>query len=207
MTKPFKIWIEDEATLNKVLAKMEKEGIKWWWSKERPSTFRADVPVALYVDNDNLLSYCGDFPYFKLHLNNEITPEEYLKEDKTMIKVGDIVRVTDWGCQYSTNSLWFLTHMDDLETEWLINYTYDDTTHYTEHQYNDTNKYRVLYVDEHEGKCLITQKSYSDRVYDIYLIGLKGVELYDKPTEMTISEIEEKLGIKNLKIVKENENG
>ena len=124
-----------------------------------------------------------------------------------MVKVGDVVRVTDWGCQYSTNSVWFLTHMDDLETEWLINYAYGDSTHYTEHQYTDTNEYRVLYVDECERKCLITRYYGSDRVYEVYLIGLKGVELYDKPTEMTISEIEEKLGVKNLKIVKENENG
>ena len=123
-----------------------------------------------------------------------------------MIKVGDIVRVTDWGCQYSTNSLWFETHKDDLETEWLIKYAHGDSTHYKEHQYNDINKYQVLYVDEREGKCLIAQKGYSDRVYDIYLIGLKGVELYDNPTEteMTISEIEKRLGIKNLKIVKDS---
>lgn len=120
-----------------------------------------------------------------------------------MLKVGDIVRVTDWGCQFSTNSLWFVEHMDDLETEWLINYAYNNSTHYMEHQYNDTNKYRVLYVDEHDKKCLITQKGYSDRVSDIYLIGLEGVELYDKPTEMTVSDIEKKLGIKNLKIIKE----
>ena len=121
-----------------------------------------------------------------------------------MLKAGDIVRVTDWGCQYSTNSLWFVEHMDDLETEWLIKYTYGDTTHYTEHQYTDVwNEYRVLYVDEYERKCLITRHYYSDRVSDVYLIGLKGVELYDKPTEMTISEIEKKLGIKNLKIIKE----
>lgn len=121
-----------------------------------------------------------------------------------MIKVGDIVRVTDWGCQYSTNSLWFETHKDDLETEWLINYAYGDETHYMGHQYSDINKYQVLYVDECEAKCLITQKGYLVR--DVYLIGLKGVELYDKPIEieMTISEIEEKLGIKNLKIIKED---
>ena len=124
-----------------------------------------------------------------------------------MIKVGDIVRVTDWGCQYSTNSLWFEAHKDDLETEWLIKYAHGDSTHYINHQYNDTNKYQVLYVDEYEGKCLIASKTCFDRVYRVYLIGFKGVELYDKPTEMTIAEIEEKLGIKNLKIVKENDNG
>ena len=122
-----------------------------------------------------------------------------------MLKVGDIVRVTDWGCQYSTNSVWFMAHKDDLKTEWLINNAYGDSTHYEGHQYSDTTKYRVLYVDEYDGKCLITRYYCSDRIYEVYLIGLKGVELYDKPTEikMTISEIEKRLGIENLSIVKE----
>ena len=123
-----------------------------------------------------------------------------------MIKAGDIVRVTDWGRQYSSNSLWFEMHIDDLETEWLIKYAYGDSTHYMKHKYTDINKYQVLYVDEYEGKCLITQKYYYDYYSNVYLISLKGVELYDKPTEieMTISEIEEKLGVKNLRIIKED---
>lgn len=124
-----------------------------------------------------------------------------------MIKVGDIVRVTDWGCGYSSNYAWFLKHMDELAAEWVIKYAYGDVTHYEKHKHSDITEYQVLYVDKSEGKCLITQKSYFGRVCNIYLIGLKGVELYDKPTEMTISEIEEKLGVKNLKIIKENENG
>jgi hypothetical protein len=213
MREKIKILIKDAETYGKVTKQMDKEGIRWWVTGDLPSdsmhnmgnSFLIDFfPIYLCVDEYSRLSWSDSSDTDDRY--SEITPEEYLKEDKRMIKVGDIVRVTDWGCQYSTNSLWFLTHMDDLETEWLINYTYDDTTHYTEHQYNDTNKYRVLYVDEHEGKCLITQKGYSDRVYDIYLIGLKGVELYDNPTEteMTISEIEKRLGIKNLKIVKDS---
>ena len=173
MTKPFKIWIKDVKTCEKVVKQMDKDGTKWFGSQDCAS-FRIDlhnVPIALFVHSDNGLSWCDNKLYFKDHKYSEITPEEYLKENKTMIKAGDIVRVTDWGCQYSTNSVWFMAHMDDLETEWLINYAYGDSTHYDGHQFSDMNKYRVLYVDdEYEEKCLITQKCHSDRVYEVYLI-------------------------------------
>lgn len=206
MTKPFRIWIEDKKTFEKVTKQMDKDGIRW--ASGRCASHNIDlynVPIALFVDSDNRLTW-DEGERFKDHKYSEITPEEYLKEDKTMIKVGDIVRVTNWVHQYSSNDVWFKTHIDDLETDWLIKYAHGDSTHYMNHQYNDMNKYQVLYVDEYEAKCLIASKTHSNRVDRVYLIGLKGVELYDKPTEMTISEIEEKLGIKNLKIVKEDKN-
>ena len=125
-----------------------------------------------------------------------------------MIKVGDIVRVTDWGRQYSRRTAWFKEHINQLETEWLINFAYGDQTHYMEHKCDDITKYKVLYIDIVAGLCLITPFSWFNGVIDdVYLIGLDAVELYDKPIEMTISKIEETLGIKNLKIIKENENG
>lgn len=121
-----------------------------------------------------------------------------------MIKAGDSVRVTDWFYAYSRADEWFTEHLDDLEIEWLIKYAYGCKP-YIENKCDDNTKYRVLYVDECEKACLITHANgRSDYIYDVYLIKLDGVELYDKPTEMTIAEIEEKLGIRNLKIVKED---
>lgn len=109
-----------------------------------------------------------------------------------MLKAMDIVRVTDWGCQYTRYSEWFETHIDDLETEWLIKYAYGNHRHCTERRCNDNIKYQVLYVDEYERVCLITHATdYSDYIFDVYLIGLNGVELYNNPSEMTIEEIEE----------------
>lgn len=123
-----------------------------------------------------------------------------------MIQVGDIVRVTDWGRQYSRFTDWFKEHTGQLKTEWLIKYAYGDETHYGGFKCNDITRYRVLYIDIVDEVCLITRMAdYSDKAeFEVYLIGLNGVELYDKPTEMTISEIEEKLGIRNLKIIKED---
>ena len=121
-----------------------------------------------------------------------------------MIKVNDIVRVKDWGGQFSTNTSWFNEHSGELNLDWIIRYAYNDETHYEKHKYDDDSKYKVLFVDTWRNKALITEDTYFGSNWgSVYLIGIDSIELYDKLTEMTISEIEEKLGIKNLKIIKE----
>lgn len=119
------------------------------------------------------------------------------------IEVNDIVRVTDWGWQYSAYTSWFKEFKVELNLEWIIRYAYGDNAHYEGHRYDDT-KYKVLFVATRRNQALITGDIDCGKVY---LIDIDGIELYDKPTEMTISEVEEKLGIKNLKIIKENNNG
>ena len=59
MTKPFKIWIEDKKTFERVLKQMDKDGIRWVTGK--CASHRIDlypVPIALFVDSDNILSCC-----------------------------------------------------------------------------------------------------------------------------------------------------
>lgn len=119
------------------------------------------------------------------------------------IKVGDIVRVTNWGKGYTTNTAWFHENLNELETSWIIRYAYDDEYNYLHHKYDDPNRYAVLYIDEKTERALITPKNIGSSS-KVYLIGMDGLELYDQPPiEMTVAEIEKKLGIKNLKIVKE----
>ena len=62
-------------------------------------------------------------------------------------------------------------------------------------------KYKILFIDDDEDKILITLADCEDQ--EVYLIRKHGLELYNKPVEMTIAEIEEKLGIRNLKVVGE----
>ena len=121
-----------------------------------------------------------------------------------MIKVDDIVRVANWSGQYIVANSWFLRHKDELNFEWVIRYAYGDDTNYLEHRCNDDSKYQVLFIDDFGNVALITD------FYATYLIDMDCLELYYKPTEcepteMTISEIEEELGISNLKIIKEKE--
>lgn len=119
------------------------------------------------------------------------------------IKVGDIVRVTDWGSEFSSYDSWFKDRANVLKLDWLIHYAYNTSAMIGHSELADDLEFRVLYVDDEINKhILITPKS--RYLGGVYLIGIKGVELYDKSTEMTISEIEEKLGIHNLKIIKEN---
>lgn len=121
-----------------------------------------------------------------------------------MIKAGDIVRVKDWGCVYTTYAEWFRENMSELNIDWIIRYAYDNSSKYDTHKYDDTDKYQVLYVKDRYA--LITRSySFPWSAGAVYLMGKDALELYDKPTEMTIAEIEEKLGVHNLKIVKEKE--
>ena len=118
------------------------------------------------------------------------------------IKVGDVVRVTNWGRGYATNSVWFEKYFDFLDPKWVIGYAYGDEDNYLHCRFDDDRKYKVLFVaDDH---ALISLSGDSED-YDgaTYLIGTDSIELYDSPVEMTVAEIEEKLGIKNLKIIKE----
>ena len=203
MTKPFKIWIKDKETVNKVLAKMEKEGIKWWGSKDSPCMHRVYVPIALFVGEDSLLSHAGSFEYYELHSNNEITPEEYLKEDKTMTKAD----LKDW-----------MIVEDDLERRyfvdrvhgWLLQYDGGQTTNiisdidlYTDDLRNTSSGRYITKVFEPGCRVIshILDGDY-DELHSDY-----GCLIWERPesvVEMTIAEIEEKLGIKNLKIVKED---
>ena len=116
-------------------------------------------------------------------------------------RVGDIVRVTDWGELYTTNLDWFKRPSLALRTDWLIRYSYGNSTNYNKNRYDDKYRYKILFIDDDENKILITFADCQNQ--EVYLIHKDGLELYDKPVEMTIEEIEEKLGIRNLKVIGE----
>ena len=117
------------------------------------------------------------------------------------IEVYDIVRVTDWGCSYSNHSGWFSDKYKDLDKDWVIRFAYGDNTNYKTCQYTDDTKYKVLYIADNKALIRDSNNWYSK----VYLVGLDGLELYNKETEMTIEEIEEKLGVHNLRIVKKHD--
>ena len=116
------------------------------------------------------------------------------------IKVGDIVRIINWGRGYTTNSAWFEEYFDFLDPKWIIGYSYGNEDNYLHCQFDDNRKYKVLFVAD--DRALIALNSASE-YGATYLIATDAIELYDSPVEMTVAEIEERLGIKNLKIIKE----
>ena len=118
-----------------------------------------------------------------------------------MIKVGDFIRVTNWGLSIPADREWFEERKNELDFMWVIRYAYSDDGNFRRCCFTDEQKYIVLYIDSVYKRALISKWWGNGKVY---LIKLDGIELYDKPTEMTISEIEEKLGVKNLRIIKED---
>lgn len=117
-------------------------------------------------------------------------------------KVGDIVRVKDWGKNFGVDSKWFKRYYHSLNIDWLIRYAYDDSYNFYSRQKTDNTEYKILFIDITENKILITANTPFEE-NKVYLINANGLELYYDPVEMTIAEIEDKLGIRNLKIIGE----
>ena len=120
------------------------------------------------------------------------------------MKVGDLVRVTNWGGEYTTNSAWFLDHVHDLDVNYLIRYAYNDSTNYFKHKNDDDRVFEILYVDDAlSPNALITLATdpmdYNDDDYrKIFLSGCSSLELVNEPEvhPMTLKEIEKELGYK-----------
>jgi len=105
-------------------------------------------------------------------------------------KAGDIVRVTNWGAQYSTCTSWFTKHASELKLEWMINYRYGNYSWNDNHSVNE--QFKVLFVDE-DGRCLIGYILFSDDfAHGVYLIDSNGLALARK--SMTQDDIEMELG-------------
>ena len=105
-------------------------------------------------------------------------------------KVGDIVRVTNWGDQYSTCTSWFLSHVSELKFEWMINYRYGNLSRNDNHPADE--EFKVLFVDSKDGRCLIGRTNCF--THGVYLIGSRGLALARKA--MTQDDIEMALGYK-----------
>ena len=108
-------------------------------------------------------------------------------------KVGDIVRVTNWGDQYSTCTSWFIAHASELKLEWMINYRYGNFSKNDNHPANE--QFKVLFVDSKDGRCLIGRMLFSgDVTHGVYLIDSDGLASVRKA--MTQDDIEMALGYK-----------
>lgn len=110
-----------------------------------------------------------------------------------MIKVGDIVKVKDWGEGYSCAMDWFIRN--DIHSQLMIRYAYGDSRNYD--MYNsDTGKkdpfeYEVLAVAD--DKALIAEPSnYSNT--QAFLVRTEALINIKEIRHMTIEEIENELG-------------
>lgn len=96
----FKIWCETNDIRDKVLQRMEEEGIVWCHGGERPTEWTKglnNAPMALYVA-DNILSQGKAKEYFNRHKYPEVHAADYIKKQeeekmftKKDLKVGQLV--------------------------------------------------------------------------------------------------------------------
>ena len=208
MRKKIKILIKDAKTYGKVTKQMDKEGVRWWATGDLPSdsmynienSFPIDFfPIYLCVDECSRLSWSESS--YTDDRYSEITPEEYLKEDKTMTKAD----LKDW-----------MIVEDNLERRYLVNRVHETLLEYGSVDRDNKVFSLDFFTDD---LCRIDNSFYITRIFtpsstNISYIFDGEYTLYAKPiwerptppaVEMTVAEIEEKLGIKNLKIVKEDE--
>lgn len=88
----FKIWCDTKKTANKVLKKLESEGVKWL-SGHLPSECNlCDYPCGLYIEN-KILTWDANLDYFNRHEFKEVKACDYLSR----FKVGDRVKITAFG--------------------------------------------------------------------------------------------------------------
>ena len=109
-------------------------------------------------------------------------------------KVGDLVKVANWGSQYSSHRDWFLAHMSDagFEAEWAIRYAFDNALYEIESlgDFAKQKTYQILYID---GIKYLISIADTDSLYTpVYLIHEKGLKR--TPRKMTLKEIEKELG-------------
>ena len=120
-------------------------------------------------------------------------------------KVGDLVKVANWGAQYSSHRDWFLAHMSNagFKAEWAIRYAFDNALYEIE-SLGDSAKqktYQVLYTDGYRYLISVAEtRSVYQPVYLIQEYGLKR-----PPRKMTKADIEKELGYE-VEIIEENKN-
>ena len=217
MGEEIKILIKDKETYIKVTKKMDKEGIKWRLNEEFASDWKhygwilGHFPIYLLIDKYNRLTWTSlvsiiDEEHVIDEECNEITPEEYLKEDKTMTKAD----LKDWMIVETAEPSIYLV---DKTHGYLIH----DCGHMSLSDYTDDLKfptsssgldYSIVRVYEPQKGLEYLLKHYLNDATDETFHKIKEElnliwERDEESVEMTVAEIEEKLGIKNLKIVKD----
>lgn len=115
-------------------------------------------------------------------------------------KVGDKVKVKDWGCSFTTYTGFFKDRQNDsdMKIEYMINYAYnnDKFSKYSELN-SDPDTYTVVYVSNFLLQVLI-----QDSFEATYLIRSDALEF--KNRKMTLKEIEEQLGF-SIELISEDE--
>lgn len=121
-----------------------------------------------------------------------------------MIKVGDFVKVKDWGESYSCAMEWFLNN--HIDNQLMIRYAYGDSRKFDVYNSDtgikDIFEYEVLAVAD--DKALIADPSRYGNT-QAFLVRTEALINITEIHRMTIEEIEDELGYP-IEIIKERDN-
>lgn len=121
-------------------------------------------------------------------------------------KVGDIVRVKDWGESYCYCYTWSGFKDKGFPINYAVRYAYEDDSKFEEYNNNkrDKTNYKILYIKddialicENMDECFRNNKP-------TYLVSFKGLVNITDIHKMTIADIENELGY-CIEIIKEEE--
>ncbi len=102
-------------------------------------------------------------------------------------KVGDIVKVKNWGGSYTTCNDWFTRHQDELPFEWVVRFAYGNEQFFKYYDADsDDNAYIILHLSEE--RALITRNSrWEQDVQPVYLIDTNALK-FPKTYTFSMSE-------------------
>lgn len=101
---------------------------------------------------------------------------EAMERDFADLKVGDIVRVINWGNQHTTYPDWVVENVGDKKL--IAQYAYGDDNHYRDHKKSDRNIYKILALDADKTHAYIAREEYVGKSwsYPCYIIGTVGIQ-------------------------------
>lgn len=117
--------------------------------------------------------------YSKGYLNENEIDLHYVPEKDCLFKVGQLVRVVNWGKAYSTKTNFFQD--DRIDPSYKLRYAYGDSSLYKRfpNDYDDGRRYEILYIkyDDTVGKLLALITEYDCMGWPpIHLIEVDGLE-------------------------------
>lgn len=118
-------------------------------------------------------------------------------------KVGDKVKVENWGLSYTTYTSFFKNRQNDsnMKIEYMINYAYNNDKFFKYYELNsDPDTYTVVYVNDVNN--FLSQVLIQDSLGATYIIRADALEFKNK--KMTLKEIEEQLGY-SIELISEDE--
>ena len=201
--KNFKIWCETNEIRDKVLEKMETDGIVWCGTREKPTKWQEvfEAPMSLFVENA-ILTQGHNRVFFNHHRYNEILPINYIGITKANLELTDIVKYRDGTLgivlrnSLSKDGLGIFSRDHDMCVGYLSNFNKDLTYADKEMRHRDI---MAIYKTKTSPRQYSALTDFFDKKFNEEWTWERQEP---EPKELTMTELEKILGYP-VKIVKD----